>query len=74
MLNKAIETLPTFLLTNIQSFGIHSFDNAHEKEKVTEVNAVLDLKDIDVACITYTLLTEDTKYSFYMKTISTLHC
>ena len=72
MLNKAIETLPTFLLTNIQSFGIHSVDNVHEMEKITELEAVLDLNDIDDACITKTLLTEDTKYNFYMKTISTL--
>ena len=63
------KTLPSFLLTNIQSFGIQSLENtydnekmgAHEKEKITELEAVLDINDIDVACITETWLTEASK-------------
>ena len=34
---------------------------AHDKEKITELEAVLNLNDIDVACITETWLTEDSK-------------
>ena len=48
--------LPSFLLSNIQSFG-----NSEEKDKTTELEAMLELNNIDIACITETWLTESSK-------------
>ena len=38
--------LPLFLLSNIQSFG-----NSEDTEKTTEIETVLDLNQVDVACL-----------------------
>ena len=51
--NKAHKKLPKFLLSNIQSFG-----NTENTDKTTEVEAVLDLNDIDIATLTETWSTE----------------
>ena len=48
--------LPTFLLTNIRSFG-----NSELTDKSTQVQLRLDSNNIDVACLTETWLTEDTE-------------
>ena len=48
--------LPSFLLTNIQSFG-----NSEDKDKTTELQATLDHNKIDIACLTETWLTDITK-------------
>ena len=41
--------LPLFLLSNIQSFG-----NSEDTDKTTEIETVLDLNQVDVACLTET--------------------
>ena len=48
--------LPSFLLTNIQSFG-----NSEDKDKPTELQATLYHNKIDIACLTETWLTDITK-------------
>ena len=48
--------LPTFLLSNIQSFG-----NSEHTDKTTEIEAVLAHNAIDIACFTETWLNENTK-------------
>ena len=42
--------LPTFLLSNIQSFG-----NSPDTDKTTELEAVITQNNIDIACLTQTL-------------------
>ena len=54
--NIASRKLPKFLLSNIQSFG-----STENTDKTTEVEAVLDLNDIDIATLTETWLTENNK-------------
>ena len=55
--NKAnYKKLPKFLLSNIQSFG-----SSENTDKTTEVEAVLDLNDIDIATLTETWLSENNK-------------
>ena len=51
-----IRKLPRFLLSNIQSFG-----SSENTDKTTEVEAVLDHNEIDVACLTETWLNENNK-------------
>ena len=48
--------LPSFLLSNIQSFG-----NSEDKDKTTELQATLDFNNINIACLTETWLTGTTK-------------
>ena len=48
--------LPSFLLTNIQSFG-----NSASSDKTTELEAILDHNQISIACLTETWLTDTTK-------------
>jgi hypothetical protein len=48
--------LPLFLLSNIQSFG-----NSDKTDKTTEVAAILNLNNIDIAFLTETWLNEYTK-------------
>ena len=48
--------LPIFLLSNIQSFGLYS-----NKNKITEIECVLNHNKIDVACLIETWLNETTK-------------
>ena len=48
--------LPSFLLTNIQSFG-----NSASSDKTTELEAILDHNQIGMACLTETWLTDTTK-------------
>ena len=48
--------LPLFLLSNIQSFG-----NSENTDKTTEIEAILGLNKIDIACLTETWLNENTK-------------
>ena len=48
--------LPSFLLSNIQSFG-----NSEDKDKTTELQCTLDYNKIDIACLTETWLTDVTK-------------
>ena len=48
--------LPSFLLSNIRSFG-----NSEETDKSTEIEALLDVNDIDIACLTETWLTNISK-------------
>ena len=48
--------LPSFLLSNIQSFG-----NSEDKDKTTELQATLDYNKIDIACLTEIWLTNITK-------------
>ena len=48
--------LPTFLLSNIQSFG-----NSPDTDKTTELEAVINQNNIDVACLTETWLRDDNK-------------
>ena len=56
--NKEIhKKLPLFLLSNIQSFG-----NSENTDKTTEIEAILELNRIDIACLTETWLNENTKY------------
>ena len=50
--------LPLFLLSNIQSFG-----NSEDTDKTTEIETVLDLNQVDVACLTETWLNENIIYS-----------
>ena len=45
--------LPSFLLSNIQSFG-----NSADRDKTTELQAILDINKIDIACLTETWLTD----------------
>ena len=47
--------LPLYLLSNIQSFG-----NSEDTDKTTEIETVLDLNQVDVACLTETWLNENT--------------
>ena len=42
-------------MSNIQSFG-----NSEDTDKTTEIEAVLDLNKVDVACLTETWLNENT--------------
>merc|ERR1712240_558594 len=53
---KVNSILPVFLLTNIQSFG-----NSGKTDKSTEIEAVLEVNNIDIACFTETWLNEETK-------------
>ena len=48
--------LPVFFMSNIQSFS-----NSSNKSKTVEIEAMLDLNKIDVACLTETWLTENNK-------------
>ena len=48
--------LPIFLLSNIQSFGLYS-----NKNKITEIECVLNHNKIDVACLIETWLNETSK-------------
>ena len=48
--------LPSFLLSNIRSFG-----NSEETDKSTELEALLDVNNIDIACLTETWLTDTSK-------------
>ena len=48
--------LPSFLLSNIQSFG-----NSEDKDKTTELQCTLDYNKIDIAVLTETWLTDVTK-------------
>ena len=55
-MSPTTKSLPRFLLTNIRSIG-----NSEITDKSTEVQAELDGNKIDVACLTETWLTEDSK-------------
>ena len=48
--------LPTFLLSNIQSFG-----NSKHTDKTTEIKSVITHNAIDIACFTETWLNKNTK-------------
>ena len=48
--------LPVFFMSNIQSFS-----NTSKKSKTEEIEATLGLNNIDVACLTETWLTENSK-------------
>ena len=48
--------LPVFFMSNIQSFS-----NSSKKSKTEEIEATLGLNNIDVACLTETWLTENSK-------------
>ena len=68
--------LPVCLLSNIQSFG-----NSVGKDKTTEIETVLEMNNIDVACLTETWLTENTedqivmeKYVPFHKVINSSRC
>ena len=60
--------LPTFLLTNIQSFG-----NSGKTDKITEVEAILGVNNVDVACFTETWLNQDTKEQFSLNNYISFH-
>ena len=60
--------LPSFLLSNIQSFG-----NSVEKDKTTELEAMLEINNIDIACITETWLTENTKNQVVFNGYTSFH-
>ena len=51
--HKASYDLPTFLLVNLQSIGISG-----EYEKSPELGKILELNNIDIACLTETWLSE----------------
>ena len=60
--------LPSFLLSNIQSFG-----NSVEKDKTTELEAMLEINNIDIACITETWLTENIKNQVVFNGYTSFH-
>ena len=60
ILHRSPIRLPSFLLSNIQSFG-----NSADKDKTTELQAILDINKIDIACLTKTWLTDTTKKKFH---------
>ena len=51
--HKASYDLPTFLLANLQSIGISG-----EYDKSPELGKILELNNIDIACLTETWLSE----------------
>ena len=53
---RAGTKLPSVLLTNLQSFGM-----SEGKDKSTELEAILNINKIDIACLTETWLTDTTK-------------
>ena len=60
--------LPTFLLTNIQSFG-----NSEKTSKITELEVILQLNKIDVAVLTETWLNEHTKDQILLNNYVSFH-
>ena len=54
--HKASYDLPSFLLANLQSIGISG-----EYDKSPELQEILDLNNIDIACLTETWLSESNK-------------
>ena len=60
--------LPSFLLSNIQSFG-----NSYKTDKTTEIEAILDQNDIDIACFTETWLNENTKDQILLNNYVNFH-
>ena len=60
--------LPLVLLSNIQSFG----STAHT-DKLTEIESVLNINNIDVACLTETWLSENSKHQILLGNYLSYH-
>ena len=60
--------LPIFLLSNIQSFG-----TSHKSDKTTEIEAVLEINNIEIGIFTETWLTNETKDSVKFKGYNLFH-
>ena len=60
--------LPVFLLTNIQSFG-----NSEKTNKTTEIKAILDINNVDVAIFTEAWLTNVSKDNLSMNNYVNFH-
>ena len=60
--------LPVFLLSNIQSFG-----NSEKTNKTTEIEAILDINNVDVACFTETWLNNVSKDQLIMNNYVNFH-
>ena len=63
-----IKQLPVFLNANIRSFA-----NSSKKDKTVEIEAILDLNDIDIACLTETWLTENNKDQIQFEKYNLFH-
>ena len=60
--------LPIFLLSNIRSFG-----NSENTDKTIEIEAILNLNNIDIACLTETWLNETTRDSVSINNYENFH-
>ena len=63
-----IKQLPVFLNANIRSFA-----NSSKKDKTVEIEAILDLNNIDIACLTETWLTENNKDQIQFEKYNLFH-